>query len=228
MLFDRGANFKNGAIAAIVGAIVALPVLAETANFGTLTLSPGFESPTAVLRGATGGSYSLSAIANADRHKNKCLGFATPTPDHIIVLQQKFSKLTLQVNSGARTQPYSYKGPVMQCAAETMQVRIKMLALLIQTGKQGLTRFGSVLSNPELSLTIQSQYRNRTRRRCGMKKIKYHRILPQSAVLPRCHSPNLPQSANLLISHSPICRSTAHFPHLVKCKIESGVFNQNW
>jgi len=43
------------------------------------------------LRGSTGGSYSLSAIANTDRHNNKCLGFATPTPDHIIVLQQNFS-----------------------------------------------------------------------------------------------------------------------------------------
>jgi hypothetical protein len=99
MLFNQGANFKNGAIAnAIVAAIVALPVLAETANFGTLTLSPG-------------GSYSLSAIANADRHKNKCLGFATPTPDHIIVLQQKFSFLTLQVNSGGKDTTLLVQGP---------------------------------------------------------------------------------------------------------------------
>ncbi|MDP8933978.1 MAG: hypothetical protein M3N42_07485 [Cyanobacteriota bacterium] len=112
MLFNQGANFKNGAIAgAIVAAIVALPVLAETANFGTLSLSRGFESPTAVLRGSTGGSYSLSAIANADRHKNKCLGFATPTPDHIIVLQQKFSKLTLQVNSGGKDTTLLVQGP---------------------------------------------------------------------------------------------------------------------
>ncbi len=100
MLFNPQAYFKNGTLLVAIAAIAALPVLAETANFGTLTLSRGFGAPTAVLRGSTGGSYSLSAIANADRHKNKCLGFATPTPDHIIVLQQSFSKLTIQVNSG--------------------------------------------------------------------------------------------------------------------------------
>ncbi len=103
MLFNPQANFKNGTLLVAIAAIAALPVLAEkTVNFGTLTLSRGFDSPTAVLRGSTGGSYSLSAIANADRHKNKCLGFATPTPDHIIVLQQNFSKLTIQVNSGGK------------------------------------------------------------------------------------------------------------------------------
>lgn len=103
MLFNPQAYFKNGTLLVAIAAIAALPVLAEkTVNFGTLTLSRGFDSPTAVLRGSTGGSYSLSAIANADRHKNKCLGFATPTPDHIIVLQQNFSKLTIQVNSGGK------------------------------------------------------------------------------------------------------------------------------
>ena len=111
MLFNRGANFKNSALAAAIAAIVALPVLAETANFGTLSLSRGFAAPTAVLRGSTGGSYSLSAIANADRHKNKCLGFATPTPDHIIVLQQNFSKLTLQVKSGGKDTTILIQGP---------------------------------------------------------------------------------------------------------------------
>ena len=102
MLFNLRAYFKNGTLLVAIAAIAALPVLAETANFGTLTLSRGFQPPTAVLRGSTGGSYSLSAIANVDRHKNKCLGFATPTPDHIIVLQQNFSKLTIQVNSGGK------------------------------------------------------------------------------------------------------------------------------
>jgi len=102
MLFNPRAYFKNGTLLVAIATIAALPVLAETANFGTLTLSRGFQPPTAVLRGSTGGSYSLSAIANADRHKNKCLGFATPTPDHIIVLQQNFSKLTIQVNSGGK------------------------------------------------------------------------------------------------------------------------------
>ncbi len=123
MLFNPRANFKNGTILAALAAIAALPVLAEkTANFGTLTLSRGFDSPTAVLRGSTGGSYSLSAIANADRHKNKCLGFATPTPDHIIVLQQNFSKLTIQVNSGGKdTTILVQSGSAVRCGDDTGQ-----------------------------------------------------------------------------------------------------------
>ncbi len=124
MLFNPRAHFKNGAILAAIAAAAALPVLAETANFGTLTLSRGFGSPTAVLRGSTGGSYSLSAIANADRHKNKCLGFATPTPDHIIVLQQDFSKLTIQVNSGGKDTTLLIQGPngkTVRCGDDTGQ-----------------------------------------------------------------------------------------------------------
>ena len=123
MLLNPPAHFKNGAILALGCAIAALPVLAETANFGTLTLSRGFGSPTAVLRGSTGGSYSLSAIANADRHKNKCLGFATPTPDHIIVLQQNFSKLTIQVNSKGTDTTLLVQGPgnTVRCGDDANQ-----------------------------------------------------------------------------------------------------------
>jgi len=123
MWFDLPAYFKNSALLAAIGAIAALPVLAETANFGTLTLSRGFDSPTAMLRGSTGGSYSLSAIANTDRHKNNCLGFATPTPDHIIVLQQNFSKLAIQVNSGGKDTTLVVQGPgnSVRCGDDTGQ-----------------------------------------------------------------------------------------------------------
>lgn len=123
MLFNPRSHFKNGVILAAACAIAALPVLAETANFGTLTLSPGFGAATATLRGSTGGSYSVSAIANADRHKNKCLGFATPTPDHIIVLQQNFSKLTIQVNSGGKDTTLLVQGPgnTVRCGDDTGQ-----------------------------------------------------------------------------------------------------------
>ncbi|MGB3265607.1 MAG: hypothetical protein WBA89_16810 [Microcoleus sp.] len=123
MLFNPGTHFKNSAILAAIAAIAALPVLAETANFGTLNLSRGFGAPTAILRGSTGGSYSLSAIANADRHKNKCLGFATPTPDHIITLQENFSKLTIQVNSGGKDTTLVVQGPgnSVRCGDDTGQ-----------------------------------------------------------------------------------------------------------
>ena len=122
MLFNPRAYFKNGTLLVAIATIATLPVLAETANFGTLTLSRGFQPPTAVLRGSTGGSYSLSAIANADRHKNKCLGFATPTPDHIIVLQQNFSKLTIKVNSGGKdTTLLVQSGNTVRCGDDAGQ-----------------------------------------------------------------------------------------------------------
>lgn len=124
MLFDRSSHFKSGTLYAAIATIATVPVLAETANFGTLTLSRGTASPTAILRGSTGGSYSLSAIANADRHNNKCLGFATPTPDHIIVLQQNFNKLTIQVNSGGKDTTLLVQGPntnTVRCGDDTGQ-----------------------------------------------------------------------------------------------------------
>jgi hypothetical protein len=88
------------AILAILGAV---PVLAQSANFGTLELGPDKTSGT--LSGTTGGSTSLPAIvSNSDRHNRKCLGFGDPTPDHILVLKQGFARLRLKVNSdGADT-----------------------------------------------------------------------------------------------------------------------------
>jgi|GEM_PF-3407954 hypothetical protein len=54
MLFNRSTHFTSGTILAAIATIATIPVLAETANFGTLTRSRGFQSPTALLRGSTG------------------------------------------------------------------------------------------------------------------------------------------------------------------------------
>lgn len=79
--------------------LIATPALGQAANFGSLTLNT--EKTAGALNGTTGGSTSLPAIvSNSDRHNNACLGFGDPTPDHILVLQQPFSKLALRVNSG--------------------------------------------------------------------------------------------------------------------------------
>lgn len=58
-----------GWLLALGAAIVAQPVIAQTANFGTLKLSAGFNPAQGVVEGYTGGSYSLSAISNRDREK---------------------------------------------------------------------------------------------------------------------------------------------------------------
>jgi hypothetical protein len=76
----------------------ALPVMAQTPNFGTLTLGNG--KMTGVLRGRTGGTTSLPAIISTrDRDKNTCLGFGSPMPDVVLKLQQRVSKLTLTLTN---------------------------------------------------------------------------------------------------------------------------------
>ncbi|HEY9906085.1 MAG TPA: hypothetical protein V6D18_00595 [Thermosynechococcaceae cyanobacterium] len=79
--------------------MAALPGGAQSANFGSLTLSA--EKTAGTLTGTTGGSTSLPAIVTErDRNNNQCLGFADPKPDHILTLQQDLPRLKLQVSSG--------------------------------------------------------------------------------------------------------------------------------
>ncbi len=92
--------FPAGCLLAIVSVIIVNPVFANNANFGKISLSPGFEPGKAISTGYTGGSYSLSAISNRDGENNPCIGFADPNPDHILVLEKDFSTLKILVNTG--------------------------------------------------------------------------------------------------------------------------------
>ena len=96
-------RLKWGSLLGLVAVLSAVPVGAQSANFGSLTLSA--DKPAGTLTGTTGGSTSLPAIvAGSDRNNNQCLGFADPKPDHILVLQQKLPRLKLVVSSsGADT-----------------------------------------------------------------------------------------------------------------------------
>ena len=106
---------------ALIAAISTTPALAQKANFGNLTISPSFPAGTARVAGSTGGSYSLPSIANSDRNKKPCIGFASQTPDHILVLQKDFSNLTIQINSGGRDTTLLIKGPnnTIYCGDDT-------------------------------------------------------------------------------------------------------------
>lgn len=104
-------GLKCGWIIGIITFIAATPVLANRANFGTLNLAPGFRAPEGTVTGYTGGTYSLSAIANRDRNKKACIGFADTNPDHIMVLGKNFSRLRLQVNSGGSDTTLLVQGP---------------------------------------------------------------------------------------------------------------------
>ena len=113
-------RFRGGVFLTLMAALIAMPVVAEEANFATLTLEPGFSSSAGKVRGHTGGSYSLSAITNSDRSKNRCLGFGDTTPDHIMVLGKGFSKLTLQVDSQGYDTTLLVQGPDgVRCGDDT-------------------------------------------------------------------------------------------------------------
>lgn len=98
-------------VIALVAALSSTPVFAQTANFGNLTIAPGFPPGAAQVAGRTGGSYSLPSIANSDREKKPCIGFASETPDHILVLEKDFSNLAVQINSRGKDTTLLIKGP---------------------------------------------------------------------------------------------------------------------
>jgi hypothetical protein len=79
--------------------LVSIPVLAEQANFATLTLVQGFDSAKAYVIGYTGGNFSLSDLAKEDLHNHPCIGYGDVNPDHILILKNDFAKLGLMVNS---------------------------------------------------------------------------------------------------------------------------------
>jgi hypothetical protein len=105
-------------ILTLIAGITATPAIANS-NFGKLELSPGFNSGR--VTGYTKGSFPLYTMGKRDRNGNPCTGFATPTPDHIIVLQKDFSSLNLQVDSGGDTTLF-IQGPndnTIRCGDDT-------------------------------------------------------------------------------------------------------------
>ena len=114
---------RRGALALAAGLAVgltsALPTLAQQANFDSFTLSGA--TPTASVSGFTNGISALSSIAGRDRNGTICAGFADTAPDHIMVLQQDFATLTLQVNSGGNGTSLLIQGPdgTVRCGSDT-------------------------------------------------------------------------------------------------------------
>lgn len=86
---------------------IATPGLAQEANFNNLVVSAGSGTAT----GTTGGSYSLGSISNTDRYNRPCLGFASPKPDHIMVLDQNYRSFTIRVNTRGGDTTLLVKGP---------------------------------------------------------------------------------------------------------------------
>lgn len=101
--------FSVSGVGVLMAGLMAAPLLAQSSNFGKLTLVSGFQPEQAVMNGNTGGSYSLSTISNRDRHNNLCVGFGSPTPDHILELKSNFNQLT--ISSSQKNTTLLIQGP---------------------------------------------------------------------------------------------------------------------
>ncbi len=109
IIHQIASSVLKGLAVAIISLPIAVPIvispytaIAQESNFGKLVISA--EKPSGRLTGTTGGSSSLAAIiGNSDRHNHKCLGFGDPKPDHLLILNQNFSSLSLRVRSGIDT-----------------------------------------------------------------------------------------------------------------------------
>lgn len=155
-------QFSVGWLLAILSAITATPVIAETANFGTFNLSTNFDPAQGRVQGFTGGSYSLSAISNRDRDQKACIGFADPTPDHIMVLEKDFSQLTIQVDSSNNDTTLLIQGPnqtTIRCGDDTG--KSKDASVSDRNWKSGTYRIWVGTFNPgvkrDYTLTVEQQ-----------------------------------------------------------------------
>jgi hypothetical protein len=113
-------NPRAVALGLVLSLMGALSALAQGANFDSFNLTG--DSPTASVRGFTNGIFALSNIAGRDRRGAICSGFADSNPDHIMVLQQDFEALTLQVNSGGNDTSLLIQGPndiTVRCGEDT-------------------------------------------------------------------------------------------------------------
>ncbi len=114
----------GGILAAIIsiGAAAPTPLPMDTSNFGTIELSPGFPATKGKAAGYTGGTFPLSAISRRDGNGNPCIGFADPTPDHILILSDKFRRLDIEINSGNSDTTLVIQGPddqTIRCGDDT-------------------------------------------------------------------------------------------------------------
>lgn len=146
-------KFKKALSAAIISTLSMGPVLAQQTNFDSLKLSAGFSPDKAVLIGYTNGSVSLASLNNTDN--NKCLGYASNIPDHIIELEKDFPSLLLKATSSQGEITLLVKTPDDQviCADSTSQ---KEVMIKTQNWKKGKYRIwvGSIDEGQKSKYTL--------------------------------------------------------------------------
>ncbi len=145
-----------------IALLTALPIVAQQAsNFGTLTLSPGFKRSAGRAPGYTGGSFSLTTLARQDQTGNPCLGFSADpqVPDHILDVQQPFTRLTVSVKSeGNRDTTLLVRGSgVLLCGDDTGADKdASVTAANLQPGSYQVW-VGSMNSGERINYTLSVQ-----------------------------------------------------------------------
>jgi hypothetical protein len=92
----------GGRLAMAFGIIAAMSVAAGAAkaqqsNFGTIDLTPGFVPDPHVARGTSGGAQNASTMSN------RCRGWISRTPDHILVTRRDFDFLRIFAEAAGDT-----------------------------------------------------------------------------------------------------------------------------
>ncbi|NJL00268.1 MAG: hypothetical protein HC910_06720 [Spirulinaceae cyanobacterium SM2_1_0] len=104
-------NRFYGLLLSLLLGSAALPALAQQANFDSLQLAGGFSRSDATVSGNTGGSFSLDRIAAHDSHGQRCMGFGSERPDHIMTLTEDLGAMSLAVHSGGNDTTLIVQGP---------------------------------------------------------------------------------------------------------------------
>lgn len=115
-------QFNDRVFIPLLAALGTTPAFAEAANFAQLSLAPGFDRVTAKVSGYTAGDYSLLLIAKRDGNNNPCIGYGSPSPDHVMVLEKDFPRLKLRVNSRGEDTTLVIQGPdndTIRCSDDT-------------------------------------------------------------------------------------------------------------
>ena len=123
IFFARHPAFRGWSSLLMLTTLLAAPGLAKPSNFGSMSVAPGFTPAAKNMTGYAKGVVALhKVVGDRDTNNNRCLGYGSPEPDHILVLNGNFNQLKLQVKSGKDT-TLLVKGPGKQlfCADDTSQ-----------------------------------------------------------------------------------------------------------
>jgi hypothetical protein len=112
--FQRIVRYTGACLLPAVLGLSMTAIAADQANFDTIRLAPGFSpEKQGTALGNTGGGVSMLSIANQDNQGDLCLGYTAyrDMPDYILILEQDFDRLSIQVEGRGSDTTLMVKGP---------------------------------------------------------------------------------------------------------------------